>query len=408
MSKQKQPLFAAAPYLTNEVAAELATLAIFVLWGLNFSATKKCLEYTSPFMLNGLCFGSGGLVVLIIQYKQLRLCDWKAVVIVGFFMCVSTVLQTIALNHTVVAKISFFSTLDIPITAAVEMFSRTLGWGEIFGMPYKHISYTTNYLPFLIWSGVISVLIGAFLLSWDGLAINPNSGDWVAIIATIPSAAYYISSAKYCAEDTKASICVGQLLISSVMCFVMAPCFEVPRLVWSWELIYGLFISGALSCGFALYVLTWAQMYTTATRAVIIGAPEPIFAAIGAYIWYDEGMFSLINYAGSALMLAGVLLPLVNEESRHSMELSSILSSPVKGSREGESHEFPLGHYNNSLHFVHHDKESPRIGMISSSAIVRRRMGPGICCLLPLIKNSLRLKYRLQVLGQILLKKCRL
>lgn len=140
MSKHKQPVMASMPFLTMEVAAELATLAIFMLWGLNFSATKKCLDYTSPLILNGLCFGTGGLVVLVIQYKQLRLCDWKAVVIVGFFMCVSSVLQTVALNHTLVAKTSFFSTLDIPITAGVEMFSRRLGWGEIFGV-WLHCSH---------------------------------------------------------------------------------------------------------------------------------------------------------------------------------------------------------------------------------------------------------------------------
>ena len=264
MSKHKQPVMASMPFLTMEVAAELATLAIFMLWGLNFSATKKCLDYTSPLILNGLCFGTGGLVVLVIQYKQLRLCDWKAVVIVGFFMCVSSVLQTVALNYTLVAKTSFFSTLDIPITAGVEMFSRRLGWGEIFGECSNRVT-TLSMIPQLtrmviFSSGVISVLIGAFLLSWDGLAINPNYGDWIAIIATVPSAAYYVASAKYCAEDTKASICVGQLLLSSILCFISAPFFEVPVLIWSWELVYGLVIAGALSCGFALYVLTWAQM----------------------------------------------------------------------------------------------------------------------------------------------------
>lgn len=133
MSKHKQLVTPSLPFLTLEVAAELATLLIFMLWGFNFSATKKCLEYTSPIILNGLCFGTGGLVVLVIQYKQLRLCDWKAVVIVGFFMCISSVMQTVALNYTLVAKTSFYSTLDIPITAAVEMFSRHLSWGEIFG-----------------------------------------------------------------------------------------------------------------------------------------------------------------------------------------------------------------------------------------------------------------------------------
>jgi hypothetical protein len=37
--------------------------------------------------------------------------------------------------------------------------------------------------------GVVSVLIGAFLLSWDGLAVNPNYGDWIAIIATVVTVA---------------------------------------------------------------------------------------------------------------------------------------------------------------------------------------------------------------------------
>lgn len=199
---------------------------------------------------------------------------------------------------------------------------------------------------------MVSVLIGAFLLSWDGLAINPNYGDWLAIIATVPSACYYVASAKYCAEDTKASICVGQLLLSSVLCFLAAPFFEVPLLIWSWQLVYGLVIAGALSCGFALYVLTWAQMYTTATRAVIIGAPEPVFAAIGAYIWYDEGMFSIINYIGSALMLSGVLLPLVNEDSRTAELPLNLLA--LKESEELDHHEYPLGFHNNAAHFVHH------------------------------------------------------
>jgi drug/metabolite transporter (DMT)-like permease len=233
-------VFESIPFLTNEVLAELATLVIFMLWGVNFSATKKCLEYTSPLVLNALCFGSGGLVVLVFQYKKLRMVDMKGALIVGFFMCISSVLQTVALNYTLVAKTSFYSCLDIPITAAFEMLTRRLSWGEIVG--------------------VISTLGGAFLLSWDGIAINPNYGDWVAIIATVPSAAYYVASAHFCTEEAKVSICVGQLLIASVLCFLAAPFFEVPVLQPTWELGYGLLFTGCLSCGLALYVLTWAQM----------------------------------------------------------------------------------------------------------------------------------------------------
>jgi hypothetical protein len=125
--------------------------------------------------------------------------------------------------------------------------------------------------------------------------------------------------------------------------------------------------------------------YTTATRAVIIGAPEPVFAAVAAYLLYDEGMFSVVNYIGAALMLAGVLFPLVHEEARVAVLDAGLVlpihsssapnkekSSPSAG---GSSHSFQtLGHFNNSIHFVHHSSNViPAAASSSDSRGMRRR-----------------------------------
>jgi hypothetical protein len=112
---------------------------------------------------------------------------------------------------------------------------------------------------------------------------------------------------------------------------------------------------------------------------VIIGAPEPVFAAVAAYVLYDEGMFSIVNYLGSAMMLAGVLLPLVHEEARYTSsgaekdrkeggedddDVETQLLPHIhihhqdEGAAGGMGEELAdnpvLGHYGTSIHFLHH------------------------------------------------------
>ena len=125
--------------------------------------------------------------------------------------------------------------------------------------------------------------------------------------------------------------------------------------------------------------------YTTATRAVIIGAPEPVFAAVAAYLLYDEGMFSVVNYLGAALMLAGVLFPLVHEEARVAV-LDAGLVLPLHSSASGKEKSSPsassthtfqaLGHFNNSLHFVHHSVTSSAPATTASDIRGMRRRNP--------------------------------
>ena len=265
--------------------AETSIMLVFLLWGMNYNITKFCLRYLSPLVECSLSFGSGAVVLLCILHRKIRWKDLMPSFIVGFFICVSSVFQLYALQRTLVAKTAFYATLDIPVTALIEYFFRKLDLNEIIG--------------------AFCSLIGALLLSWNGQSISPNNGDWFSIIGCIPSSLYFISCSYYVSSESKESLVIGQLVTTSVIAAILCPILETPMFIFDWYLILGLSISGCLSCGLALYILTWAQMHTTPTRTVIIGAPEPVFAAIVAYIVYGERFHSYLNILGAVLMIIG-------------------------------------------------------------------------------------------------------
>eukprot|EP01041_Mallomonas_annulata_P004783 gene4783-9516_t len=258
-------------------------MLVFFLWGTNYNVIKFCLKSMSPILFIACSFGSGALVATIGLYKYIKFKYLLPAVITGICICLAYTLQVFSLSQTLVGKTAFYATLDIPITALIECTFRKIEMHEYIG--------------------IICTLIGAFLLSWDGQSISPNHGDWLSIFACIPSSLYFIACSHYSNNESQASLCVGQLVITAIVCAIFSPILETPVIIWRWELGVGLLITGCLSCGIALFVLTWAQMYTTPTRTVIIGAPEPVFAALFAFILYNEHFSSYLNIIGCILML---------------------------------------------------------------------------------------------------------
>ena len=73
------------------------------------------------------------------------------------------------------------------------------------------------------------------------------------------------------------------------------------RLWWA----FGTTVLGATVAAFLLQ--SWGQRHTTATRAALIFALEPVFAGIASYYWLGERLTGR-GWAGAGLVLLGVLL----------------------------------------------------------------------------------------------------
>mmetsp|Transcript_35558 Transcript_35558/g.36240 ORF Transcript_35558/g.36240 Transcript_35558/m.36240 type:complete len:517 (-) Transcript_35558:69-1619(-) len=272
--------------------AEITILSVFLLWGMDYNIIKYCLQHMSPFLFISFSYGFGLIFSIVGLYQHVKVKYWKESILVGLCMCSFSILQVFALNNTMISKTAFYATLDIPVTALIEFI--------LFGK-----------LDMNDRIGVVCSLLGAFLLSWDGHAISPNIGDWYSIAACIPSSIYFIACTHYSQNDSKYTLSLGQLIIPCLVCLILSPIFETSYVQWSYRLLCGLVVTGILSCGLAIYLLTWAQIYTSPTRTVIMGAPEPVFAAIVAYIVFGETFPSYLNIIGCILMIVGILSPVL-------------------------------------------------------------------------------------------------
>ena len=77
--------------------------------------------------------------------------------------------------------------------------------------------------------------------------------------------------------------------------------------VWTMRLwwAFGITVFGATVAAFLLQ--SWGQRHTTATRAAVIFAMEPVFAGLASYFWLGERLTGR-GWTGAALVLVGVLL----------------------------------------------------------------------------------------------------
>ena len=97
-----------------------------------------------------------------------------------------------------------------------------------------------------------------------------------------------------------------QVVMTAVVS-TMGMAFEQSYVVWTERLWWGFGIT-ILGATVAAYLLmSWAQRYTTATRAALIFATEPVFAGLASYFWLGERL-SGRGWMGAGLVLMGVLL----------------------------------------------------------------------------------------------------
>ena len=80
------------------------------------------------------------------------------------------------------------------------------------------------------------------------------------------------------------------------------PFFHPTGLVW-----FALAVSSLLSTALAFTIMAWAQQITTATRAALIFALEPVVAWLFSFFFMGE-VLPARAVAGAALILGGILV----------------------------------------------------------------------------------------------------
>ena len=270
----------------QEAVLVLAT----VVWGATFLIIHIAVQYSGPWFFVGMRFVTAGLIsaLLFVRIlKGLTLREIWAGVAIGVMIFLGYGLQTAGLQTLNSSTSAFISALYVPLVPLLQ-------WVVFRKRP-----------GMLTWVGVTLAFIGLILLADPGsVGFTFGTGEIVTIASTVPIALEIILIGWFAGKVHLGRVTVVQLLVAGFLGFLTVPLADehVPEFSWVWVMAsVGL---GLASCMIQL-AMNWAQKSVSPTKATIIYAGEPVWAALIGRIAGDR--LPPVAIVGAMLIVAGSL-----------------------------------------------------------------------------------------------------
>ncbi len=274
---------------------ELALVLLTVLWGTTFTVVKVAMEIASPGVFLALRFSLAAAVlgaVALARRDRVGPGFWRDGLLLGLFMLVGFALQTTGLRFTTPARSGFITGLSVLLVPFITHFTLS-----------RHVRWSA-------WAGVALAVLGAALLARPfGAPANPDQplGDLLTLGCAAAYALQIAFTSEWSHRHPLVPFTLLQVSVVAVGAVVMIP-FEGGRLdAGRWPELAGVvaFTGLAMTAG-AFFVMNWAQRHTTAVRAALIYALEPVSAAIFSWVVIGEQL-GAVGWTGGALIVLGVV-----------------------------------------------------------------------------------------------------
>lgn len=273
--------------------ADLAMVAIAVMWGAGYGITNWLLGFMSPLWLLAVRFGLSALILLAIFYRRLFRLDRNQAVMgigLGAFLAFLFLCHILGLVFSTPGKQSFIAGANVVL------------------VPFL---YAAIYRK---WPGSRSVA-GA-LLTTSGLlamAFVPgmlfNTGDFFSLLMAIDISIHVLLVGNFSRRMDPLALAVLQIIACGFFLLAVAFFFEplpdfgaIGHSVWA-GIVFVILVVTVIP----LLVQAVAQRYTPETHAAIIMSLEGPFGYVIA-VWMGQEVFNGQLVLGGLLIFAGVFL----------------------------------------------------------------------------------------------------
>jgi len=270
----------------------LAVLCIF--WGMSFIIMKLAIMEMDLFYFLFARFLLGVLILYGLFFKRLKNYNLKILkdgVILGTALFITFIFQIIGLKYTSASNSGFITGLHVVFVPIVLAFYfRRLPRATAFG-------------------GATLAAAGLFFLSVAS-DFTINLGDTLTIFCALFACFHIILTGVYAVRHDVYLLSLTQISTMVVLTGISALFFGTPpQSIHSLSpfVFLAIVLMGVFCTAFNFTVMTWAQQYTTPTRAATIYTLEPVFAAIFAFWWGGE-VLGARGYLGAALIFLGIIL----------------------------------------------------------------------------------------------------
>jgi drug/metabolite transporter (DMT)-like permease len=281
--------------MTLRRRAELAITAAAMIWGFSFVVAKNALADMSPVLYLFVRFLLGAALLAAITHRHLR--QWPSPatqrfgLLAGACLGVGMILQMMGLRETSAANCGFLTALFIPLVPFANwiVYRVSPGWREVGAI-------------------VVSVL-GIALLTLESNHIQISRGDLYSIGGAVLFAFQVLFVTRAGQSGNAAWTALFQMAVTALVCLVMLPLAIDGGMNVRWTIDLGIAMAisvfGATVLAFLLQ--SWGQRHTTANRAALLYATEPVFAALAGTLFLRERLPERA-WLGAALILGAIVL----------------------------------------------------------------------------------------------------
>jgi drug/metabolite transporter (DMT)-like permease len=272
--------------------ARLATLllvSVTAVWGSTFFLIHDLVEHVPPADFLAVRFGIAAVVMFVLFRRQtlaLTRSELRVGLVLGALYGVAQVLQTTGLAHTDASVSGFITGTYVVLT-------------PVLGAVLLH-----DRIGPVTWAAVGLATVGLALLSLNGLSVG--IGEALTLLSALLYAGHIVALGRWSTPGAAVGLATVQAGVITLVAAVVAvpDGLTLPADGRQWaSLLYMALVAGAL----ALWAQTWAQSYLTATRAAIVMALEPVFAALFAVTLGGEDLTRRM-LVGGALVVAAMYL----------------------------------------------------------------------------------------------------
>ncbi len=285
--------------------AELILFLITFIWAGTFVIIKPTLNFISPLLFVTIRFVIASLVLFLIyrgKILKIPMTSIKMGSILGIFLFVGFVVQTIGLKYTTATKSALITGTFVVFTPLLQVLveRKPIKMGSILGVV-------------LVFTGLLFLSSGEdnFFLFIKTLGSDFNLGDFLTLVCAIFFAGYIVYLDIISDKTDFVHIVWLQIVITMIGSFILMISFnwlelETIKLEWNNQVLFTILYTSIFATIITTFLQTKYQKYTTPTRAAIIFTSEPLLASILAYLILNETI-SIFGLIGGFLIILGVL-----------------------------------------------------------------------------------------------------
>ena len=270
-------------------AADAVLLFVTVIWGITFVVVKGALGHADPLTFLALRFSVAAIAaVLIARRGLLDAALWRSATVLALCVGAGYQMQTWGLVWTSPSRSAFLTGLCVVLVPflSVVLFKRRL------------------VVPAVV--GAAIAVFGLYLLTGAGSAAGTLTGDLLTVGCAVAFAFHIALTERYAARHPAFALVAAQLVLCAGMFCLVAP-FGERRIEAGPGLWIAVAVTGVVATTVGIGLQTWAQARTTAVRAALIYALEPVFAVGYSTLSTGETLSSR-ELLGGGLIIAGVVV----------------------------------------------------------------------------------------------------